>query len=64
MEFEAKTIEEMHEMSLTDLRAYVREIYSFAADAGAIRDYRERVGEPKLLAQPTVVEYEENEEEE
>ena len=23
MEFEAKTIEEMHEMSLTDLRAYV-----------------------------------------
>tara|TARA_B100001250_G_C19690440_1_gene740040 strand:- start:952 stop:1137 length:186 start_codon:yes stop_codon:yes gene_type:complete len=61
MEFEAKTIDEMHEMSLSDLRDYVREIYAFAADAGAIRDYRAHIGEPKLLAQPTVVEYEEEE---
>ena len=64
MVFEAKTVEEMHEMSLSELREYVRDIYAHAADAGAIRDYRAHIGEPKLLAEPTVVEYDVEEEEE
>lgn len=64
MVFEQKTIEEMHEMSLMDLREYVRDVYQHASDAGAIRDYRAQIGEPKLLAQPTVVDYEEEVEEE
>ena len=62
MEFEAKTIDEMHEMSLSDLRDYVRNVYLHASDAGAIRDYRAQIGEPKLLPQPTEVEYLEEEE--
>tara|TARA_R110002020_G_scaffold31469_3_gene98048 strand:- start:1819 stop:2007 length:189 start_codon:yes stop_codon:yes gene_type:complete len=62
MEFEAKTIDEMHEMSLNDLRDYVRSVYLHVSDAGAIRDYRSQIGEPKLLPQPTEVEYSEEEE--
>lgn len=57
-----KTTEEMHEMTTTELREYQREIYSHLADLSAIKDYRERIGEPKLLAQPTEVEFEEEEE--
>tara|TARA_R110000824_G_scaffold222785_1_gene410549 strand:- start:1534 stop:1725 length:192 start_codon:yes stop_codon:yes gene_type:complete len=63
MTFEQKTIEEMHEISLTDLREYVRDIYQHASDAGAIRDYRAQIGEPKLLPQPTEVEFTEDDEE-
>ncbi len=62
MEFKAKTVEEMHEMSLSELREYVRDIYSHAADAGAIRDYRAQIGEPRLLPPPVEVEYTEEEE--
>jgi len=61
MVFEQKTIEEMHEMSLSELRDYVRDVYQHASDAGAIRDYRAQIGEPMLLPPPTVVEYEEEE---
>jgi len=61
MVFEQKTIEEMHEMSLSELREYVRDVYQHASDAGAIRDYRAQIGEPMLLPAPTVVEYEEEE---
>ena len=57
-----KTTEEMHEMTTTELREYQRDIYSHLADLSAIKDYRERIGEPKLLAQPTEVEFEEEEE--
>ena len=54
-----KTNEEMHEMSLTELKEYIRDMYRHISDAGTIRDYREQIGEPKLLAQ--VVEFEEEE---
>ena len=56
-----KTIEEMHEMTGTELREYQREVYAHLADLSAIKDYRERIGEPKLLVQPTEVEFEEEE---
>jgi len=56
-----KTTEEMHEMTTTELREYQRDIYSHLADLSAIKDYRERIGEPKLLVQPTEVEFEEEE---
>ncbi len=62
MEFEAKTVEEMHEMSLSDLREYIHEGFKHISNATAIRDYRAKIGEPKLLAQPVEVEYEEEEE--
>ena len=57
-----KTIEEMHEMTSTELREYQRDVYAHLADLSAIKDYRERIGEPKLLPQPTEVEFEEEEE--
>ena len=57
------TTEEMHEMTVTELRDYISELYSHIQDVSAIRDYRQRIGEPRLLASPTVVEYEAEEEE-
>jgi len=62
MVFEQKTVEEMHEMSLSELRDYVSSGYSHISDAIAIRDYRAKIGEPKLLPPPTEVEYTEEEE--
>ena len=57
-----KTIEELHEMTVDEIDAYKNRIYSHCADISAIRDYRKRIGEPKMLAQPEVVEFEEEEE--
>tara|TARA_R110000824_G_scaffold172834_2_gene350825 strand:- start:3710 stop:3898 length:189 start_codon:yes stop_codon:yes gene_type:complete len=62
MEFKAKTIEEMHDMALTELNEYVRDVYKHISDTTAIRDYRAQIGEPRLLAAPVEVEFEEEEE--
>tara|TARA_R100000664_G_scaffold3257_1_gene7525 strand:- start:363 stop:551 length:189 start_codon:yes stop_codon:yes gene_type:complete len=62
MVFEQKTIEELHEMALSELRTYINDAFSHISEATAIRDYRAKIGEPKLLAQPVEVEYEEEEE--
>ena len=56
-----KTNEELHEMTVDAIREYKRRIYSHCADITAIVDYRERIGEPKMLTQPEVVEFEEEE---
>jgi len=56
-----KTNEEMHEMSLTELKEYIRDMYRHISDAGTIRDYREQIGEPNLLPAPTEVKFEEEE---
>ena len=58
-----KTHDEMHEMSLTELKDYVQDIWSHLYDAQAIQTYRVKIGEPKRLAAPTEVEFEEEEEE-
>ena len=58
-----KTHDEMHEMSLTEMREYIRDVYTHVSNAATIRDYREQIGEPNLLAAPTEVEFEEEEEE-
>ena len=57
-----KTVEEMHEMTISDLTEYISDLYSFVGDIVAIRDYRRRIGEPRLLAAPVEVEYTEEEE--
>ena len=44
-----KTTEELHEMTVDDIRDYKRRIYSHCADISAIIDYRERIGDPKML---------------
>lgn len=62
MIFEAKTIEEMHEMALSELRNYIHQAFEHIAEATAIRDYRAKIGEPKLLPQPEVVDFQEEEE--
>ncbi len=62
MVFEQKTIEELHEMSLRDLREYIHQGFQHISEATAIRDYRAKIGEPKLLAQPVEVEFQEEEE--
>jgi hypothetical protein len=62
MVFEPKTIEQMHEMSLSELKEYVRDCFDHISDATAIRDYRQKIGEPRLLAAPIEVEFEEEEE--
>ena len=56
-----KTHDEMHEMSLTELKDYVQDIWSHLYDAQAIQTYRVKIGEPNLLAAPTEVEFEEEE---
>tara|TARA_R110002012_G_scaffold58404_2_gene151531 strand:+ start:2280 stop:2459 length:180 start_codon:yes stop_codon:yes gene_type:complete len=58
-----KTHEEMHEMTVSDLTTYISEVYDHANDAMAVRDYRKRIGEPRLLEAPTEVEFEEEESE-
>jgi len=58
-----KTHEEMHELSLTELKDYIQGVWSHLYDAQAIREYRVKIGEPNLLAAPTEVEFEEEEEE-
>jgi hypothetical protein len=56
-----KTHEEMHEMSLTELKDYIQDVWSHLYDSQAIREYRSKIGEPNLLAAPTEVEFEEEE---
>ena len=58
---ETKTTEEMNEMTVMELRDYISDLYSHIKDVKAIRDYRMRIGEPKLLIEPTEVEFEEEE---
>ena len=58
-----KTHEEMHDMTVSDLTDYISEVYDHASDAMAVRDYRKRIGEPRLLEAPTEVEFEEEESE-
>jgi hypothetical protein len=62
MVFEQKTIEELHEMTLSELRTYINDAFRHISEATAIRDYRAKIGEPKLLAQPVEVEFQEEEE--
>lgn len=57
-----KTIEELHEMTVEEIDAYKNNIYSYCCDISAIRDYKKRIGEPKMLAQPEVADFEVEEE--
>jgi hypothetical protein len=57
-----KTHEEMHEMSITELKEHIQDIWKHLYDAQAIETYRVKIGEPNLLAAPTEVEFEEEEE--
>ena len=56
-----KTIAELHEMTVEQLDDYKHCLWSYISDVSAIKDYRKRIGEPKMLAQPEVVEFEEEE---
>tara|TARA_R110002020_G_scaffold54118_1_gene151148 strand:- start:273 stop:455 length:183 start_codon:yes stop_codon:yes gene_type:complete len=56
-----KTTETMHEMTVSELREYISDLYSFIQDVTAIREYRARIGEPRLLTAPVEVEFEEEE---
>ena len=56
-----KITEELHEMTVSELREYISDLYSFIQDVTAIRDYRMRIGEPRLLSAPVEVEFEEEE---
>ena len=58
---EIKTTEELHEMTVSELREYISDLYSFIQDVTVIRDYRMRIGEPRLLVAPVEVEFEEEE---
>ena len=58
---EVKTTEELHEMTVSELSEYISDLYSFVGDIIAIRDYRKRIGEPRLLVAPVEVEFEEEE---
>ena len=55
------TTEEMHDMTVSELREYISDLYSHIQDVTAFRDYRMRIGEPRLLTEPTEVEFEEEE---
>ena len=59
---EIKTIEEMHEMTVSELKAYSHDIWTHMRQVDAIVNYMEKVGKPKLLPAPTEVEFEEEEE--
>ena len=58
-----KTHEEMHEMTVSELSQYISDTYDHIGDAIAVRDYRKKIGEPRLLEAPTEVEFEEEESE-
>jgi hypothetical protein len=60
-ELEIKTHEQMHEMTFDELKQYIYAIYRHVSEATAIRDYRDKIGEPKLLAL-NVVDVEDEEE--
>ena len=57
-ELKIKTVEEMHRMTIEELRAYRREMLSHRADIHTICDYRERMGDdnnPYLLEAKNVI---------
>tara|TARA_R100000781_G_C4047350_1_gene116214 strand:+ start:355 stop:540 length:186 start_codon:yes stop_codon:yes gene_type:complete len=54
-----KTIAELHEMTVEEIDTYKNNIYTHCLDISAIRDYKKRIGEPKMLAEPEVAEFEE-----
>lgn len=56
-----KNIDEMHELSLRELKDYVQTIWSHLYEAQAIETYRVKIGEPRLLAAPAEVEFYEEE---
>ena len=60
---EIKTIEEMHEMTKAELKAYSHTIWQYMRKVDAIVNYMDKVGMPKLLYEPTTVEYVMEEEE-
>ena len=57
-ELEIKTVEEMHRMTIEELRAYRSNMLSHRVDISTILDYRERMGDdnnPYLLEAKNVV---------
>lgn len=61
---EIKTIEEMHQMTMTELRAYRSEMLDHRCDITTILDYRARMGDdnnPYLLEAKNVTIEEESE---
>ena len=59
---EIKTIEEMHEMTKAELKAYSHQIWQFMRKVDAIVNYMDKIGTPKYLPAPVEVEYTEEEE--
>ena len=53
-ELEIKTHEQMHEMTFDELKQYIYAVYRHVSEATAIRDYRDKIGEPKLLSMNVV----------
>jgi len=49
---ETNTIEEMHNMDVTELRAYKRTVFDHYMEIDAIITYIDRIGHPKLLEAP------------
>ena len=49
---QTKTIEEMHDMDLKDLRDYKRAQFNHYMEIDAIITYIDRIGHPKLLEAP------------
>ena len=60
-ELTIKTHEQMHELTFDELKQYIYAIYRHVGDTTAIRDYRDKIGEPKLLSM-NVVDVEDEEE--
>ena len=54
---EIKKVEEMHEMTKAELKAYSHSIWKYMQQVDAIVNYMDKVGMPKLLYEPTTVEY-------
>lgn len=57
-ELEMKTVEEMHRMTIEELRAYRSNMLTHRADIHTILEYRERIGDdnnPYLLEAKNVV---------
>ncbi len=53
----------MHEMTKAELKAYSHTIWQYMRKVDAIVNYMDKVGMPKLLYEPTTVEYVVEEEE-
>ena len=59
---EIKTVEEMHQMTKEELKAYSHEIWLLMRKVDAIVNYMDKIGTPKYLPAPVEVEYTEEEE--